>query len=392
MNKKEIASMKKEFKLGSVMLNIKEIYSVYLKKDNGEIIHSEFSYFDKMEEEKQELYLNNFKKVLSGTIDTKLFQLNFENLEGVKENSQEFLCNLLEASEEQIDLFKENADNLVEKIYNNCNYDTDIVITLIKGEYWKAKKKLREEADESIDDYVQALRFTMGSINKIDAPKSALKFDYKAKEFKANSSLESVINLNNPIEGFMFPNFNGGYEDVNNIIYYTSKAKAINTSFVKDVLNCNLVLTAEDEKENFINILNAAADEQITPAIMQEIYEKLYIKSEDEDEEEIAATLDIKDLKRILSESGIESTDNLENAFEEIVGAENYDFKIRNIIPDFNAKSVKITNSTSNITVMPKDLSTIKQVKNKEGKKYLMIEIEEDVVINGVKVKTEELN
>lgn len=391
MNKKELASMKKEFKIESVMLNIKQIYSVYLKKDNGEVIHNEFSYFDKMEEEKQELYINNFKKMLGGAIDTKLFQLDFEKDE-TKDNAQEVLCELLENSEEEVDKFKEEADKLVKKIYENCNYDTDIVITFIKGEYWKGNKKLRSEADESIDDYVQALRFTMGSINKIDAAKSALKFDYKAKEFKANSSLEAVINLNNPIEGFMFPNFNGGYEDVNNIIYYTSKAKEINTSFVKDVLSCNVVLTAEDEKDHFVSILNTVADEQITPAIMHDIYEKLYTKSEEDEDEEAAATLDLKELEKVLSESGVETKNSLEAAFEEVVGASNYDFKVRNIVPDFNTKSVKITNSNSNITVMPKDLNTIKQVRNKDGKKYLMIEIEEDVIINGIKVKTEELN
>ena len=78
MNKKDLADLRKEFKLNSYMMPIKEIYSVYLKKDNGEIITKELNHFEMMDMEKRELYLNNFKKVLTGTIDAKIFELDFK--------------------------------------------------------------------------------------------------------------------------------------------------------------------------------------------------------------------------------------------------------------------------------------------------------------------------
>ena len=86
MNKKELANIRKEFKLDSGMMKIQEIYSVYLKKDNVQIdyepiIHSEFDYFDRMDMDKKELFLGNFKKVLTGAIDTKIFDLEFQNVE-----------------------------------------------------------------------------------------------------------------------------------------------------------------------------------------------------------------------------------------------------------------------------------------------------------------------
>ena len=69
MNKKELADIRKEFKLDSRMLKIEEIYSIYLKKDNVQmqidnkaVIHSEFDYFDRMDMDKKELFLGNFKK------------------------------------------------------------------------------------------------------------------------------------------------------------------------------------------------------------------------------------------------------------------------------------------------------------------------------------------
>lgn len=52
MNKKDLSNIRREFKLGSCMLPIKEIYSVYLKKDGGNIITRDLEYFERMEIEK----------------------------------------------------------------------------------------------------------------------------------------------------------------------------------------------------------------------------------------------------------------------------------------------------------------------------------------------------
>jgi len=67
-------------------------------------------------------------------------------------------------------------------------------------------------------------------------PKRTLKFDYTDNEFKANSALDSVINLNAPLEGFMFPSLSNGYSDYNKVLYYVSKPKELNTSFIENVL------------------------------------------------------------------------------------------------------------------------------------------------------------
>jgi len=105
MNKKELADIRKEFKLDSGMLKIQEIYSVYLKKDNVQIdyepiIYSEFNYFDRMDMDKKELFLGNFKKVLTGALDTKIFELDFQNIEEEKEEeyAQKILTLALKAN------------------------------------------------------------------------------------------------------------------------------------------------------------------------------------------------------------------------------------------------------------------------------------------------------
>ena len=390
MNKKELADIRKEFKLDSGMMKIQEIYSVYLKKDNVQIdyepiIHSEFNFFDRMDMDKKELFLGNFKKVLTGALDTKIFELDFQNLEE-ENNTQNILNSVIKTSDKSE--IQSYINKLIKKIAANYKYETDVVVTFIKAEYWLGSSHRNIEADESIDDAVQAFNFILSSVNKIDVPKRTLKFDYTDKEFKANSTLDSVINLNAPLEGFMFPSLTDGYSDVNKVLYYASKPKELNVAFIENVLNCGLKFTAEDEKSCFSDILKSIIGEKIKPELMQDIYVNIHELSEQAEEGE-SPILGIEDIKNILNNCGAEVLCDIETAFEETCGS-NYDFKITNIVPEFNSKSIKITSEIANITLTPKDLNSVKQVKNKEGRRCLLIEIDEDIVIEGFKLETEE--
>jgi hypothetical protein len=382
MNKKDLADLRKEFKLNSYIMSIKEVYSVYLKKDNNEIIKKELNYFDMLEIEKKELYLNNFKKVLTGTIDTKIFELDF-NSENLEESTQNVLYKALSSGERLV----EYADKIVEKISENYTYDTDIVINFVKAEYYKGSKKRREEADESLEDSVQAIQFILCSINKVEIPKRVLKFDYAEMTFKPNSALDTTINLNSPLDGFMFPSFSDGNMDVNKVVYYSSKSRQLNLKFIEEVLNCSIKQTAIEEKDRFNAILNDVIGDKIKADAMQEIYEKINEKLEDNvDEEE--PTMNMKEIKKVLEDSGIENTEVLESSFEEICGGD-YEFKVKNIIPDFGSKSIKIENEDTSIIINPRDLSSVKQVVDKNGTRCLVIELSEDVEINGFKLEIE---
>ncbi|MFL0196704.1 DUF4317 family protein [Clostridium sp. WILCCON 0269] len=381
MNKKDLSNIRKEFKLGSYMLTIKEIYSIYLKKDNGEIITRELEYFEMMEVEKRELYLDNFKKILTGALDSKIFELNFKNVSEKKsgEDTQYILYEALSRG----DGIAEFADKIVDKISKNYTYDTDIVISFTRAEYYSSNKTKKE----SLDDCVQAIEVILCSINKVEIPKKVLKFDYTEMRFKPNSTVDMIINLNSPVEGFMFPSFTSQYVDVNKIVYYSSKSKNINNTFVEKVLECTIKPTALEEKESFNAILCTALGGKIKPHIMQDIYEIINEKIEEEEEE---PTLDINEVTRVLEESGVEDTQIVRSAFEEVCGGD-YEFKVRNVVPDFKSKSIKIENESTNITISPRDLSSVKQVVNKWGKKCLLIELKEDMVLDGLDLETEQI-
>ncbi|MDP4087832.1 MAG: DUF4317 family protein [Bacillota bacterium] len=388
MIKKDLSDMRKHMKLESTMLQFHQLYSVYLKKDNLEVVHKDLINFEALESETQELYIKNFKKLLSGALDSKLFELDFI-ADNNSDNTQGVLHKALE--EKNNESYIMAFDEVVNKIAANYKYESDIVITFITGEYWKGAKKRSEAADEAEDDNVFSFRFLMASINKIDHPKKALQFDYVNREFKASSSLDAIINLNSPLDGFMFPCFNNNYSDINHILYYSGRNNEVNSAFIEEVMGCTLKITAEEEKNCFNAIIKGVVGESIKPEVMQAIYERIAEKSEDIEEGE-PQVVTVKDVKSVLEGSGVEVKDieTLEKIYEETIGSTSFDFKVDNILPDLKSKSVKIESEAANISIAPQALGKIKQVRNKYGKKCLLIELDEDIEINGFKIQASE--
>ncbi len=89
MNKKDIANIRKQFKLDNDLMKIHEIFNVYVTKESGEIYHHVSQPFQMLEQEAQELFLVNFKKVLTGHLDAKLFELKFQR--DVEDSTQTIL-------------------------------------------------------------------------------------------------------------------------------------------------------------------------------------------------------------------------------------------------------------------------------------------------------------
>jgi hypothetical protein len=385
MNKKELAALRKEFKEDSYKLHLNEIYSVYLKKDGCDAVFAEMNIFEAFDSEKKELYFENFKKLLSTSLDTKSFELEFMNeYDAEEENTRTILYNAL--NNEDKSNIHESFDKVIAYISQNYKYDTDVVVTFVLVDYLMSVNEGRDDYDEGQDDSISKFNFVICSVNKVEFPKKNIIFDYINQRLVPNSSTEVIINLHAPIEGFMFPSISNGYSDISRVLYYTQKAQELEGVFVQNVLECKTKLTAKNEKECFHNILATVVGEKIKPEFMQDVYEELAEKVEEDEEVE---TISKEDIKSILETKGIEVACEVDDAFEQICG-EKKEFRAENILPKFNNKSIKISSGTLDISISPSDLASVKQIRGKDGKKYLKIEITEDMDLNGLILETEE--
>ena len=379
MNKKDIAHIRKQFKANNDLFKINDMFTVYVMKESSEIYHHQSQPFEMLETEQQELFFNNFKKILGGQLDQKLFELKFQK--NVEDSSQLILHQGLLSDD--VENWKDQMLRIVGKMLETRQYEMDVVITFIRGEYFKPTKRSNEETEESGRDSVYTHPFILCTINSTQDPKKELLFDYIGKEFKYNIVVDPIINLNSPIGGFLFPCFTDNTADVNHILYSAGKANEPDHQFILDVLNAEETMTAMEDKIVFEEIVKDVTGDQLNTATLSNVYEEINRVIEENETEE-APTLDYKDVERVLKQSGVEDiqTEQVEAAFQKVIDDDKYEIKASNIVPKYTSKSIKIETKVANVSISPQDLRFVRQI-NFEGKRYLMIEVEEDTVIDG---------
>lgn len=379
MNKKDIAQIRKQFKLNNDLLKITDIFNVYIMKESSEIYHYESQPFEMLDQDQQELFMDNFKKMLGGQLDEKLFELKFQR--DAENSSQLILHQGLLTND--ADGWTEQMLQIVGKMLGIRQYEKDIVVTFIRGEYLKPMKRRNPEAEESERDAVYSHPFILCSINNTQEPKKELLFDYVEREFKYHFTVDPIINLKSPISGFLFPCFTDHAADVNHVLYSAGKAHEPDHQFIEGVLNGEETMTAQDDKIVFEEIIKDVTGDQLSTSTLSNVYEEIN-RMIVENEEDEPPKLDSKDVEHVLKVSGIEDIDSekVQSAYQKIIDDDKYEIKASSVLPKYNSKSIKISTKAANISICPQDLRYVRQI-NFDGKRYLMIEVEEDTVIEG---------
>ncbi|PIC79759.1 hypothetical protein CSV75_11250 [Sporosarcina sp. P18a] len=395
MNKNDIADIRKRFKLDTDLLTITDIYHVYVRQESSEIYHEESQAFALLDREQQELFMTNFKKVLGGKLGVKLFEVKFERQdeESHEDHAQKLLYEGLQA--EEAEEWKEEMQHLALKMVKDVQYEKDLVVTFIRGNYFKKTKRNSEESEIDMRDEVFTTPFILCSMNHTDLPKRSIIFDFQEREFKSNTMLDPIINLASPIGGFLFPCFTDNSADVNHVLYAAGKANKPDYAFIENVLNGEEVVTAADDKAVFEEIVKQVVGGEVDTETLGNVYEAIYrltVADEEEEEPEEPPAIDAKQVERVLKMSGVDyvNTEAVETAFQTVVDDTSYEMKATHIVPSYTSKSIKIETKVANISISPQDLKYVKQV-NYDGKQCILIEVEEDTIIEGFKVISEDL-
>lgn len=398
MNKKDIADIRKHFKQGTDLLKITTIYNVYIKAESTDIYHEESQSFSLLDEEQQDLFFTNFKKVLGGKLGVKLFEVKFvrqseEEAEN-EEHAQKLLYDGLHADD--VAQWKEDMQRLALKMVQNGHYEKDLVITFIRGNYFKPTKRSQDESETAVRDEVYTTPFILCSMNQTDLPKRSLIFDFQEREFKSSMTVDPVVNITSPIGGFLFPCFTANAADVNHILYASGKANKPNYQFIENVLNGEEVMTAEDDKTVFEEIVKEVIGDEVDSRTLASVYDEiqsmLEVDEEDKDAEETTPTLDTKEVERVLKASGVKDVDSdkVEMAFQKVLDDKTYEMNAGHVVPSYTSKSIKISTKVADISICPQDLRYVRRV-DVNGRSCILIEVEEDAMIEGFKLVSEDL-
>ncbi|WP_010274348.1 DUF4317 domain-containing protein [Paenibacillus senegalensis] len=388
MIKKELAHIRKQFKLDHDLLQIFDMLNVYIMKESNEVYHDEYQPFGMLDREKQELYMANFKKLLTGELDHKLFELRFQ--EEAEEPAKILLYQAL--STENKEEWRDLMLLLVEKMLKDKQYERDMVVTFIRGEYFRQTKASNEEAETDGRDEMYKHPFILCSINSTEQQRKTLLFDYVEREFKYNFVVDPIIKLSSPEHGFFYPSVTDNASDVNRILYCAGKGNELKEDFIDQVLNAEKKVTAREERVYFEEIVKEVAGDRLESATLAHVYEEIQQVIETNEEEEELPKLDSKDVERVLRASGVKDVtqEKVEQAFQTIVDDKHYELNASAVMPKFTKKSIKIDTKVATISISPQDLKYVKQV-NHQGRRCILIEIDEDAVIEGFTLDVETL-
>jgi hypothetical protein len=374
MNKKEISEIKKT--LNPQKSVITRICGCYVDNEKN-IRFTSKEAFHALSEEEAFKYFDIFKHTLSGTLGKNLLNVEFP-LEAEKEGGkQNFLLRLRDSKLQDEELLNEYYQSIID----NYVYESNYYIVLIHGVYDIPGKS--SDGSEMFDASSDVYEYILSSICPVNLEKSGLSYD--AEKNAIGELIRSWI-VANPSNGFLFPCFNDRNTDIHSLLYYTKSVTDIQPGLIDNIFGSEVPYSADDEKEVFNNLIVETLGEECNFETVKNIHESISEIIEENKENPDPVVLTPNDIKQIFEESDV-SNEKLQVLDENLkIAQENEKPVVLTAANITNTSKFDIKTPEVTIKVRP-DCADMVTTKVIEGRKCIVIEINDQVEINGINVK-----
>jgi hypothetical protein len=373
MNKKEILEIRKQYKPEEC--SITRICGCYVNHEK-EIVASSKDAFLSLPEEEIFKYLTIFKQTLSGTIGKNLINMEFPLAQEAAGGTQEFLLQLRN-SKLQNDIL---VEEFYQKIIENYQYGENYYIILIHVAYDIPGKST--DGSEMFDASDEVYEYILCSICPVHLSKEGLCYNPETNHIE-NRIRDWLIEP--PAKGFLFPAFNDRSTDIHSLLYYSKQAEELQPEFIENALGCTFPMSAGSQKSTFQSVIMNTLGDECEYEVIRNIHETLNEIIDEAKDAPEPPVLTKPEMKRILSETGVaeECMEAFDATFDHIAG-ENAEFLITNI-----AETRKFSIETPDVVIkVNPERSDLVETKMINGKRCLVIEINDHVEVNGVPVRT----
>lgn len=368
MNKKEISEIRKPFNIENCPITY--ITGCYVNEQKEKVLLPKKEFL-MLAEEEQFKYIELFKKSLSGKLEKNL--LNYEFDDEINNSQHKALVNVRNAGFTSL-----NADEVLNEFYEKVveNYYTTSHFAIIIG--YGAYDIPMKAADGAVleDGSVEIYNYMICCICPVNLTKPGL--SYQANPY--NDFHERIRDrvIDTPLHGFLFPAFNDRRTDIHSLLYYSKKPDDLHDDFIRNVLGCTPFLNSAEQKELFLNTIQNGLGSECTFDNIKTIHEKLNEMSDEIEYNPEVNNLDKNDILKIISSSDI--SEQAENSLEEII-ENDAEIKASNII---NNKFVIKTEDA--VISINSDKTHIATTKNIGGRSCIVIEVNGECSINGIKI------
>lgn len=372
MNKKEISEIKKQFTQSKCAIT--RICGCYVDGEKNKKTELKEAFLSLPEEEMFK-YFNILRKALSGTIGKNLLNMEFPLETEEPGGTQHFLMRLRASALKDDYILEEFYDKVIENYYSVENY----LILLIHAVYDVPGKAA--DGEEMFDASDEVYEHILCCICPVTLSKPGLAYDEESNSFRTRIC-DRVVDM--PDIAFLFPAFNDRSTDIHGLLYYAAKAEELRFDFVEPVLGCEVPMSAGGQKETFQTIVEETLGADCEYELVKNIHEKLNEMIEEKKDEPDPVVLDKAEVKRLLEYSGVEEEKLTDfDAMYAAAAGEKTQFVATNVA---NTRQFEIKTADVIIKVSP-DRTDLVQTKVVDGRKCLVIELNDQVEVNGIRVR-----
>ncbi len=374
MNKKDIAEIKRRFNLEHN--NITCIRGCYVNSQK-EVISSFTRSLVGMGQEEAEKYLAIFKRTLSGNQGQNLLDISFDP--ETMESSPEY--QLLTALKNTALKDDEAVEAFFQQIIANLQIEDHYLILLMHDGYDIPYRSKQDDSKVS-DMSTEVFHYILCSVCPVRLTKPTLTYDAGRNDFR---SKESDWIVGAPEMGFLFPAFEERAANIYQALYYTRDTSVNHDDFVNAVLQSELPMPADQQKEIFQAILQETLEEDCSYEVMQAVHEQVMERLEEKKQEKDTEPLQLSkyDVTDVLAECGV-STAHME-AFNDKYDQEFGRQARLNAMNVTNPKQFEVK-TPSVVIKVNSDRTDLVETRVIDGHPYILIRADDGVEVNGVNV------
>lgn len=372
MNKKEVNELRRRWKPDKNAVS--RLYGCFVNS-NREIVADLDESLGLMLQEEAEKYLNLLKKVLSGALGKNLLDIVFTT-EQVAEGAEHKLLMELKTSE----LKDYHArQRFYQNVIQSLNMGESSYLLLMASDCYDVPRKNSDVMRSSDADEV--FSYFLCAVCPVKTEKTELGYFSGDNEF--HCSANQVVAA--PEFGFLFPTFDDRSANIYNALFYSRKADELHHEFIDAVFHTDLPMPAAEQREAFEGALAEALGDSFDLDIIRAVHEQLAAKIEEhlETKDPEPLTVSPHDIGDILLNCGI--AEEQVQAFCTLCGERFGNGAVLNPANLIDTKKAELKTERFSISIDP-EYSYLLETKVLDGRKVLIIPVEDHVEFNGVAV------
>lgn len=377
MNKKEVSEIKGLFKRDGGAID--RICGCLI--DGEKQIRMSFcDAFLSLSQEEIDKYFEIFRKALSGSLGKNLHTLEYTLDQELSGSGHKRLMALRKTG------FKD--DSVLEEFYKsvaeNYQYGESYYVVMIHCNYdvvGRGSDNL--EMDDASEEVYE---FVLCCICPVKLSEAGLCYNTQTNRIEERMRDQWI---EAPMNAFLFPAFDDRSSNIHSLLYYAKKTEELHEEFIDGCIGGPAPMSFKTQKAVFQEIVEETVGETCSYDTVCQIQENLAEMIEEHKEEPQPLKLGKSDVKKLLQNSGIkeEQLENFEQVYEEAAG-EDASFQAANLV---EARSVAVKTPDVTIKVSPQRMDLI-QIQLVEGRRCIVIPMEDGVQINGMSVTMENTN